>query len=386
MTGSLKFAGSAGRRKRLVALCQGLPEAKAERAGVQHLAFKVKKKIFAYYVYDHHGDGRIALLCKAPPGEQRQLVGEDPAVLPPRRTEGLGGVRLDWRVDWKVVKNLLSVAYTLTAPDKVRKQSAQDTATRRGGPRRRPTRGAREVTTRRPFPWRSSIARGLLIGAAATCGACYDAMAGLGEALTNRTLAPRDKLFFLCAGTRAFSDSPVVDRLGFDGPTRDRADVAVLVIPAGWFGSWTLRVMSVDGRPVPGECRSSEAAPESIVEGRTSDSAGVARTDECLRVGLLAGSRVVALSARSKGYGSSWDNTKVKGARLDGTIVFPAKAGGLYSAHVCQPRQHPRPVFWIRDERSLTCISAACPPPEVPPATLEEAPAAQQRDDADDAR
>jgi hypothetical protein len=47
-----------GRRERLVALCRALPEAEAERAGVQHLAFKVRKKVFAYYVYDHHVDFR----------------------------------------------------------------------------------------------------------------------------------------------------------------------------------------------------------------------------------------------------------------------------------------------------------------------------------------
>src|SRR6185503_12831133 len=68
----------AGRRKRLVALCRALPEAEVERAGAQHLAFKVRKKIFGYYAYDHHGDGRIALLCKAPPGEQSRLLDEDP--------------------------------------------------------------------------------------------------------------------------------------------------------------------------------------------------------------------------------------------------------------------------------------------------------------------
>ena len=116
----------AGRRKRLVALCQGLPEAMAERAGVQHLAFKVGKKTFAYYAYDHHGDGRIALLCKAPPGEQSQLVGEDPEryfVPPYVGSKGWVGLRLDSpRVDWRAVKNLLSVAYVLTAPDKLRKR------------------------------------------------------------------------------------------------------------------------------------------------------------------------------------------------------------------------------------------------------------------------
>jgi hypothetical protein len=134
-----------GRRRRLLALCQGLPEATAERAGIQHLAFKVRKKIFAYYAYDHHGDGRIALLCKAPPGEQTQLVGEDPEryFIPPYvGPKGWVGVRLDSpRLDWRAVKNLLSVAYVLTAPDKLRKQSGQGEAARGKQLRRRPTRG-----------------------------------------------------------------------------------------------------------------------------------------------------------------------------------------------------------------------------------------------------
>ena len=135
----------AGRRKRLVALCHGLPEAIAERAGVQHLAFKVSKKIFAYYAYDHHGDGRIALLCKAAPGEQSQLVDEDPVryfVPPYVGPRGWVGLRLDSaRVDWKAVKNLLSVAYVLTASDKLRQQAGQGNAVWRGNARRRPTRG-----------------------------------------------------------------------------------------------------------------------------------------------------------------------------------------------------------------------------------------------------
>jgi hypothetical protein len=129
----------AGRRKRLVALCQRLPEAAAERAGVQHLAFKVRKKIFAYYAYDHHGDGRIALLCKAPPGEQNRLVNADPEryfVPPYVGSKGWVGLRVDTpRVDWRAVENLLLVAYVLTAPDKLRKQSGQSKAARQGDPR-----------------------------------------------------------------------------------------------------------------------------------------------------------------------------------------------------------------------------------------------------------
>jgi hypothetical protein len=132
----------ARRRERLIALCQGLPEATAERAGLQHLAFKVGKKTFAYYAYDHHGDGRIALLCKASPGEQGQLVAEDPEryfVPPYVGPKGWVGLRVDSaRIDWTAVKNLLSVAYVLTAPDRLRRQSQQGEATRRANPRRRP--------------------------------------------------------------------------------------------------------------------------------------------------------------------------------------------------------------------------------------------------------
>jgi len=131
----------AGRRKRLVALCEALPEAEVERAGAQHLAFKVRKKIFGYYAYDHHGDGRIALLCKAPPGEQSRLLEEDPEryFFPPYvGPRGWVGLRLDTpRVDWKTVKNMVLVSYLLTAPGTMR-------ARPRKGKGRTPAGGRRE--------------------------------------------------------------------------------------------------------------------------------------------------------------------------------------------------------------------------------------------------
>jgi len=133
-----------GRREKLVALSLALPEAEAERAGAQHLSFKVRKKIFAYYSYDHHGDGLIALLCKAPPGEQPRLVAEDPSryfVPPYVGPKGWVGLRLDTpRVDWKEVQNLLLGAYFMTAPDQLRRQSGQNEPhgpRRTGGPKRR---------------------------------------------------------------------------------------------------------------------------------------------------------------------------------------------------------------------------------------------------------
>jgi hypothetical protein len=144
------------RRGRLGALCSALPEAETEPIGRrrEHLAFKVRKKIFAYYVYDHHGDGRIALWCKAPPGEQASLVAESPRrhfVPPYVGPRGWVGVRLDTpTVDWRAVKQLVIVAYFLTAPDSLRKKPRSAAPRRRATSRRRqPSRKRRPGATGR---------------------------------------------------------------------------------------------------------------------------------------------------------------------------------------------------------------------------------------------
>ena len=135
----------AGRRDRLVSLCRTLPEVEAEPAGAGHIAFKVGKRIFAYYTYDHHGDGRIALWGKAPPGERDQLVQENgslyfvPPYVGPR---GWVALRLDTpRVDWGAVENLVFASYFMTAPDRLRKH-ARPTGSARPA-RRRPRRTRR---------------------------------------------------------------------------------------------------------------------------------------------------------------------------------------------------------------------------------------------------
>jgi hypothetical protein len=110
------------RRRRLLEICGSLPEAEVAAIGVkdEHLALRVRKKTFAYYLYDHHGDGRIAICCKGAPGEQGRLVQDDPrrffvpAYLGPK---GWVGMRLDLgKVDWNHVLYLLRTAYRLTAP------------------------------------------------------------------------------------------------------------------------------------------------------------------------------------------------------------------------------------------------------------------------------
>jgi phosphoribosylglycinamide formyltransferase-1 len=110
------------RKKRLVTMCRELPEAVAVPVGLndEHLALKVRGKTFAYYAYDHHGDGRVALHCKGAPGEQGRLVQEDPKrffVPPYLGKNGWVAVRLDLaKVDWSEVAYLLRTAYRLSAP------------------------------------------------------------------------------------------------------------------------------------------------------------------------------------------------------------------------------------------------------------------------------
>ena len=120
-----KSSNVAARLDRLLRLFCSLPEAEAERAGATHYAFKVRKKIFGYYTYNHHGDGVIALWCKAPPGERDRLVQENPSryfVPPYVGPKGWVALRLDTaRVDWKAVKELAFVSYFLTAPASLRK-------------------------------------------------------------------------------------------------------------------------------------------------------------------------------------------------------------------------------------------------------------------------
>jgi len=134
----------AGRRERAIDLCCSLPEAEAERAGATHFAFTVRKKIFAYYTFNHHGDGVIALWCKAPPGERDRLVRESPSryfVPPYVGPKGWVALRLDTaRVDWKAVKELLFVSYFLTAPASLRKPAGPTRSGESSTPQRRRTR------------------------------------------------------------------------------------------------------------------------------------------------------------------------------------------------------------------------------------------------------
>lgn len=108
-------------RARLVRICDAFPE--VEVSGDQHLAFRVRKKTFAYFLNDHHGDGRIAVCCKAYPGDQDFLVKLDPTryyVPAYLGHKGWVALRLELAaVDWDQVSRLVFNAYRLTAPKRL---------------------------------------------------------------------------------------------------------------------------------------------------------------------------------------------------------------------------------------------------------------------------
>ena len=111
-----------GRRSRLLQICNALPEIVVEVAG-EHLCFRIRKKTLGYYLFDHHGDGMIAFCCKSSPGEQRQLIREDPEsffVPAYLGSKGWIAIRLDLAgVDWDAVEELARKAYQALAPRKL---------------------------------------------------------------------------------------------------------------------------------------------------------------------------------------------------------------------------------------------------------------------------
>ncbi|MFC5860787.1 MmcQ/YjbR family DNA-binding protein [Acidicapsa dinghuensis] len=110
------------RLAKISAICLGLPEATCEVSG-HHVSFLVRKKVFAYFLDNHHGDGIVGLVSKVLPGDNAALIAADqarfymPAYVGPR---GWVGLRLDvGAVDWDEVAELIAHSYVMVAPKKL---------------------------------------------------------------------------------------------------------------------------------------------------------------------------------------------------------------------------------------------------------------------------
>jgi predicted DNA-binding protein (MmcQ/YjbR family) len=107
------------RLTRLTKICLALPEATTYRKA-SHAGFLVRKRTFAYFLNDHHGDDITAVTCKVLPGDNKALVAAQPerfylpAYLAPN---GWVALRLDvGDVDWEEVSELVACSYRLVAP------------------------------------------------------------------------------------------------------------------------------------------------------------------------------------------------------------------------------------------------------------------------------
>jgi hypothetical protein len=106
------------RLERFTKICLDLPRVEREVFGL-HAGFKVKKKTFAYFLNDHHGDGIVGVLCKVLPGDNAALIRANPkrfympAYVGPK---GWVGLRLDvGKIDWREVEELVKCSYQMIA-------------------------------------------------------------------------------------------------------------------------------------------------------------------------------------------------------------------------------------------------------------------------------
>jgi hypothetical protein len=110
------------RLARFSKICLALPETMRQSMG-RHASFLVRKKIFAYFLDDHHGDGIVGITCKVLPGDNTVLIASNPtmfympAYVGPR---GWVGLRLDvGEIDWEEVAELTTHSYQLVAPKRL---------------------------------------------------------------------------------------------------------------------------------------------------------------------------------------------------------------------------------------------------------------------------
>src|ERR1700758_991813 len=108
---------------RLTEIALSLPEATRKIYGT-HAQFLVRKKTFAYFLDNHHGDGIVAVTCKVLPGDNKALVEAQPRrfYLPAYiASRGWVALRLDrGKINWNERRDLLRVSYEMVAPKRLR--------------------------------------------------------------------------------------------------------------------------------------------------------------------------------------------------------------------------------------------------------------------------
>jgi hypothetical protein len=124
---NIPLPGADEARARVKAIVESFPEGIAELANGVHLKLQVRGKKFGWFMEDHHGDGRLAINCKAVPGLSHSLAEAVPTVFHIPKYVGHKGWIGIWvdvpEVDWEEVEDLLKEAYSLSAPKALLKKS-----------------------------------------------------------------------------------------------------------------------------------------------------------------------------------------------------------------------------------------------------------------------
>ena len=117
-TGAERAAAAA----RLRALCLALPETSERPSHGSPTWFIRDKRSFVTLLDNHHGDGRFAIWCAAPAGNQELLTGAAPERFfrPPYvGHRGRLGVLLNDGVDWDELAGIVEDAYCEVAPKRL---------------------------------------------------------------------------------------------------------------------------------------------------------------------------------------------------------------------------------------------------------------------------
>lgn len=100
-------------------ICLSFPETSERDSHGAPAFFVAAKRQFVAFADNHHGDGRLALWCAAPPGVQGMLVdGAPDRYFVPAYVGPMGwvGVRLDRGTPWSEVAGVIEGAYVARAP------------------------------------------------------------------------------------------------------------------------------------------------------------------------------------------------------------------------------------------------------------------------------
>jgi len=119
------------RLEQLSRICLALPETVRDVKG-DHAIFRVRNKVFAYFLNNHHGDGIVSVCCRCAPGENLDRIRHEPerfylpADIGPR---GWFGLRLDHGVIvWDEVAAIVQQSYCLAAPPTLVQQLEQQSS------------------------------------------------------------------------------------------------------------------------------------------------------------------------------------------------------------------------------------------------------------------